>query len=201
VDWGAFSDGMRTWIGKTAKISVDDVVWTGEPEGMLGYPRARLNLNGSTGLGISDIALGNDEVRLVPQGPGEDAIVRIVGNRAVTLQILVQTRDGTPWGRAFRHIERIRDALFLPSTMQLFSDLGIGLDGPGVPIDLLRLFDFRKESSASLELRLLYSFDTLCECDADTMTPETIGTIEHVRVAGTVYTPAVVQVPERQIDK
>jgi hypothetical protein len=205
VDWLSFADGMRAFVAHSSKIQIDDVVWTGEPEGMLGRPCARLNLLGSNGLGISDIALGNDEVRYVSQGPGQDAAVRIVGNRAVTLNIIVQTRDGTPWGRAFRYLERIRDGLFLPSTQALFSDLRIGLDGPGVLIDLQRLFDARKESAASLDLRLLYAFDTMCEC-GEGMTPETIGTIEHVRVAGTVYTPFggdvdVVHVPERQIDK
>lgn len=201
MDWQAFADGTREWIARATTIQIDDVIWKGEPLGMLGKPCAILNLNGSTGLGLSDIALGNDEIRLVSQGPGADAIVQIVGNRAITLNIIVQTRDGTPWGRAFRYIERIRDSLFLPSTQALFDSLGIGLDGPGTPIDLQRIFDFRQESTASLDLRLLYAFDTLCDCGADTMFPETLNTIEHVRVAGTVYGPDLISVPERQIDK
>jgi hypothetical protein len=206
MDWQAFADGMKTWIARTTAIQLDDVYWEGEPLGMLGYPQARLNLLGSPGYGISDVALNSDEVRLVPQGPGQDALVRIVGNRAVTLQAIVNTRDGTPWGRAFRYLERIRNALYLPSTQTLFSDLGIGLDGPGVFIDLNYMWDFRKESSASLELRLLYAYDTMCECGADDMPAETIGTIEHVRVSGTVGAPfnfdsQLITVPERQIDK
>jgi hypothetical protein len=206
MDWQAFADGMKTWIAKTTKIPLDDIYWEGEPLGMQGRPCARLNLLGSPGYGISDIALGSDEVRLVSQGPGQDALVRIVGNRAITLQTVVFTRDGTPWGRAFRYLERMRDALFLPSTQQLFSDLGIGLDGPSLLVDLNHVFDLRQESSASFELRLLYAFDTMCECGADDVPAETIGTIEHVRVSGKVGTPfspgiQPVIVPERQIDK
>lgn len=206
MDWGTFHAGMRKWVSDSAKIQIDDVIWEGEPEGMVGRPCARLDLNGTAAIGISDAALNNDEVRLVSQGPGQDAVVRIVGNRAVTMTILVITRDGTAWGRAFRFIERIRNALFLPSTQLLFAALGVGLDGPGVPIDLQRFYDVRKESTASLDLRLLYAYDTFCECDIDTPVPETVGTIEHVRVAGTVYTnynhnDFVIQVPERQIDK
>jgi len=206
VDWQAFADGMKTWIANTTRIQLDDIYWEGEPLGAQGYPKARLNLLGSPGYGISDVALNSDEVRYVSQGPGKDALVRIVGNRAITLQTIVFTRDGTPWGRAFRYLERMRDALFLPSTQQLFSDLGFGLDGPSILVDLNHVFDFRKESSASLELRLLYGYDTLCECGADDLPAETIGTIEHVRVSGIVGAPfnldtQTIIVPERQIDK
>jgi hypothetical protein len=199
VNWQDFADGMRAWVARTSKIPIDDVVWTGEPEGMLGRPCARLNLIGA------NAPVSNDEVRLVSQGPGQDAAVRIVGNRAITLNVLVQTRDGTPWGRAFRYLERLRDALYLPSSQKLFGDLNIGLDGPGVLVDLQRFVDFRRESAASLDVRLLYAFDTMCEC-GEGLTPETIGTIEHVRVAGTVNTPFggdvdVVQVTETQLDR
>jgi hypothetical protein len=199
VNWQDFADGTRAWVASTSKIHIDDVVWTGEPEGMLGRPCARLNLLGA------NPPVSSDEVRLVSQGPGEDAAVRIVGNRAIILNVLVQTRDGTPWGRAFRYLERLRDALFLPSTQQLFSELRVALEGPGVLVDLQRFVDFRRESAASLDLRMNYAFDTMCEC-GEGLTPETIGTIEHVRVAGTVYTPFggdvdVVQVPEKQLDR
>lgn len=204
MDWKAFADGVAGWISVTTHIQRDDIYWEGEPLGMLGYPRARLNLNGSNGLGISDIALGSDEVRYVDNGDGT-ASVRVVGNRAITLQILVQTRDGTPWGRAFRYLERVRDSLFYPATQELFSALGIGLDGPGILVDIDRVFDFRKESTGSMELRLLYAYDTMCECGDDFPVP-TIGTIEHVRVRGHVGTPfnrdtVLIEIPEHQIDK
>lgn len=199
MDWQVFADSMRSWVASTSHIPCADVVWTGEPEGMLTRPCARLNLLGA------NAPVTNDEVRLVSQGPDQDAQVRIVGNRAITLNIIVQTRDGTPWGRAFRYLERIRDSLYLPSTQSLFAKLNVGLEGPGILVDLLRFFDFRKESAGSLDVRFLYTFDTMCEC-GEALVPETIGTIEHVRVAGTVNTPFggdvdVVQVPERQIDR
>lgn len=206
MDWQRFADELQAWVARTAQIPCSDVVWTGEPLGMVKRPCAFLNLLGSAGQGISGLALNADEIRYIPQGPDQDAQVRVVGNRAVTLNVLVHTRDGTPWGRAFRYLERLRNALFFPSTLKLFSDIGISLDGPGVLVDLNRLWDLRKESSASLDLKLLYTFDTHCDCGADGMVPETIGTIEHVRYAGTVHTAfnrdeTVVETLERQVDK
>lgn len=200
MNWQLFADVTRTWVACTSQIVIDSVVWTGEPEGMLPRPLARLNLLGAP------YPPGSDEVRYVSQGDGQDAAVRIIGSRAITLSILVQTRDGTPWGRAFRYLERVQNSLALPSTYNTFAKLGISLEQPaGMLVDLLRFHDFRKESAASLDLRMAYAFDTMCEC-GEALVPETIGTIEHVRVAGTVHTPFggdvdVVQVPQRQFDK
>jgi hypothetical protein len=188
MDWQLYADSVRCWIAERSRIPVDDVTWEGEPVGMLGTPNASLRLLGNSGP-YSQL-LTSDETRYLaatdPANPTGLPIVQIIGNRAFTLSIVVTTRDYTPWGRAFRYLERVRDSLSLPSTLSLFSSLGVSLDSPAELVDLQRVFDKRQESQASLDLYMQYAFDTLCECQADGSDVETIDTIEHVIVSGSV---------------
>jgi len=201
MDWQAFSDGMRQFVAYRTGIQVDDVLWLNEPEGMVGRPCAYLSI-----LGDAQQAGWPDEVRYESGGAGQDATVRVVGNRAFTLSTRVITRDQTPFGRAFVLLERLRDALYWPSTAEYFSSLCVSLDSPGPLVELGRSFDFRRESEAALDLRLMYTFDTTCDCGADGAYSETVGTIEHVIASGQVWPPfntdpSVINVPPRQIDR
>jgi len=204
MDWQAFEDGMSDWVAKHAHIERADVVWDNQPLGMLGRAFCVLSQLGNASGSSFGLERFPDEVRYHPPAtPDADATVQIVGLREFTLQIRVVTRDWSARGKALRYLERLQDAIYLPSSQALFAELCVVVASRGNLIDLSRTFDHRVESMGTLDLHMLYPFDTLCECGADTMTPETIASIEHVRVAGTVYTPPLppIQVPERQIDK
>jgi hypothetical protein len=167
MDWDGFALGLRTWFAAVSGIALEDVLWQGEPEGWRGRPCAFLTVlaHGSAG--------GTDEVRLHSQGPSTDALVQIVGNRVLTLSCKVQSREQSPTGRAFVRLERVRDALQLPSSQALFASIGIGLIEPAMLVELGRVFDRRQESEAVLDLKFTSAV-------ARTSTTEQLGTIEHV---------------------
>lgn len=194
MNWQEFGDGFKLLFSQRALINLEDIVWEGEPTAMLGYPQAHLTILGNTGLGLSSLAIGYDEVRYVSQGPGVPAHVRVVGNRAMTVSIRVLTRDQTVGGRAFVILERFRNTLYLPSTQAMFDNLRVGLDAAAALVELGRSYDFRVESEASLDLRLLFAFDTDCDCGVDGGPQETADVIESVEVGGRVNTPFNVDV-------
>ncbi len=180
MDWQSFADGMRRWFSQRSGITLDDVMWAGEPEGMHGYPCAYLDLL------AHNMGTGTDEVRLVRQGAGQDAIVRLTGNRTFTLSCKVRTRDQTPLGRAFTVLERVRNALQLPSSQACFGRLGVGFVDSLALTELGRTFDKRQESEAVLDLKFTSALDSLSDVEqsGDGGLAETIGTIESVIAGG-----------------
>jgi hypothetical protein len=202
MDWQAFADGMRQLVSARCRIVLEDVIWLNEPLGMLGRPCAFLSMAGA-----ADQTGSPDEVLLHSNGSGADATVQVRGNRAIAVTTRVLTRDQTPNGRAYVYLERLRNALYWPSTQAAFDKLCVSLAEPGPLVELGRSFDFRAESEAALELSFLYTYDTHCGCCGNDGAPtETVGTIEHVIVDGLVWPPfntdpSVIAVPPRQIDR
>lgn len=170
MDWQAFTIGMRQWFAYASGI--DDIVWKGEPEGAIGRPCAYLSTIGHAP------GLGTDEARLQSQGAGKDARVQLTGNRRLTLHCMVRTRSHLPDERALVYLERVRDAMALPSTENVFKRLGVGFIETAALVELGRTFDRRQESEASMDILLTGALDKA--------TSETVGTIEQVRVGGTV---------------
>ena len=183
MDWPALYEGMRAWFALRSGIVIDDVIWAGEPEGMRGDPSAYLKFLAHGGAGTTD------EVVYDAQGTGLDALVGVRGDRTLTLSCRVQSREQSPTGRAFVALERVRNALQLPSSQDTFRALGVGLIGTAVLVDLGRVWDKREESHAVLDIRLTAAVDTLS--DTDDALQDTVGTIEHVIVSGTVNPPAI----------
>jgi hypothetical protein len=172
MDWQAFEIGIRQWFAYASGISYDDIVMEGAPEGMIGRPCAFLSvLANATGT-------GSDEQRLASQGAGKDALVHLTGNRRLTLHCKVRTRSHAPAERALVYLERVRDAMELPSTQQTLARIGVGFVQTEALVTLGRVFDKRQESEASMDILL-----TAC---LDKATSETVGTIEQVRISGTV---------------
>jgi hypothetical protein len=184
MDWQAFEDGMRRWFSYVSAIALDDVVWSGRPVGMLGYPHAYLDAlpTGSQGG-------GTDEQRLESQGSGQPARVRLTGNRRLTLQCRVVSRSALPDERALVYLEHVRDAMALPSTQQVFERLGVGFIECAALVPLRRVSSKREQNEASMDILLNAALDKL--------TSETVGTIEHVRVGGTVN--ETIPIPPRVI--
>jgi hypothetical protein len=191
IDWQTFADGMKRWFALRSGIPEDFVVWRGEAEGMMARPCAYLSVL------VNARAPGTDEVRLVPQGSGKDALVNVVGNRVFTLSCKVITRDQTPTGRAYTVLELVDAALYLPSSQETFHNLGVGLIGTVALVDMDRVFDMRQESQAVLDIKLSAALDTSTE----PRLAETQGTIEHVQVGGTAKTDdeEAISIPERVI--
>jgi hypothetical protein len=186
MDWQAFADGIKAWFALHSTIPEGDVQWKGEPEGWLGRPCGFLNVLAHASAG------GTDEVRLIDQGAGEDAAIRLTGHRVITLSCQVRTRDQMPTGRACVLLERVRDALYLPSSQAVFQSVGVGLIDTVALIDLGRTFDKRAESAALLDIKFSAVLDSL--------PAETLGTIEQVRVGGTGGTgTGPITIPERLI--
>lgn len=190
MDWQAFADGTKRWFALRSGIPEDYVVWRGETEGMMERPCAYLSV-------LANVrAPGTDEVRLVPQGQGNDALTRLVGNRGFTLSCMVRTRDQTPNGRAFCVLETVDSALYLPSTQAFFKSVGVGLIGTASLIDMDRTFDKRQESQAVLDIKLSAALDS----SGDARLRESVGTIEKVKPHGTVtYAGGTETIPERLI--
>lgn len=183
MDWQAFETGMRQWFAYASAIQVDDVLWDGAPEGMTGYPRAYLGvLQNSRGV-------GTDEQRLESQGAGKDARVHLTGNRRLTLRCRVQSRSALPDERALVYLERVRDAMALPSTEQAFARCGVSLVETAALVPLGRVSSKRKENEASLDILLNGALDR--------DTSETVGTYERVRIAGS--TVDGIAIPPRTI--
>jgi hypothetical protein len=185
MDARTFADGMRAWVALTSGIHVDDVCWRDEPLGMQGRPCAELSMlrNSSGG--------STDEVRLLAQGAGKDALVHMVGNRVLSLSILVRTRDQTPDGAARVYCERMRDALYWPSTQATFETLGVGLIEVSALVDMGRVFDRRRESGAALDLKLSAALDVM-------PSGESLGTIERVSMGGAAN-GGTITIPDRVI--
>lgn len=183
MDWQAFETRMRQWFAYASGITLDDVVWKGAPEGAIGRPCAYLSTLGHA------TAAGTDEQRLVSQGAGKDARVHLTGNRRLTLHCMVRSRSHLPDERALVYLERVRDAMALPSTELVFSQLGVGFIETAALVELGRTFDRRQESEASMDILLTAALDKA--------TSETVGTIERVRIGGTVN--ATITIPQRTI--
>lgn len=183
MDWQAFEAGMRRWFAYASAIALDDVQWRGAPEGMTGFPRAYLSTLHNAAGG------GTDEQRLERQGDGLPARVRLTGNRRLTLQCRVESRSALPDERALVYLERVRDAMALPSTEQAFERLGVGFIECAALVPLGRVSSKREINEASL--------DILLSAALDKQTSETVGTIEHVRVGGTVN--ETIAIPPRVI--
>jgi hypothetical protein len=183
MDWQAFETGMRQWFAYASAIDVEDVQWRGAPEGITGWPRAYLStLANATGV-------GTDEQRLARQGAGQPARVRLTGNRRLTLNCRVESRSALPDERALVYLERVRDAMQLPSTQHAFERLGVGFIECAALVPLGRVSSKREINEASL--------DILLSAAIDKQTSETVGTIEHVRVGGTVN--GTIVIPPRVI--
>lgn len=177
MDWQALQDGLAAWLAAESGMLVGDVLWDDEPEGYIGLATATLRLRAHNSAG------GSDDVRYGAQGPNEDATVSAVGNRSMTLSIKVRTRDASGATRPYSILERVRDRLELPSTQDAFDALGIGLIGTAALVDVSPVRDRRREPTAVLDLRMSYASDS---SEASPAPADTIGTIEHVHVSGTV---------------
>lgn len=181
MTWQALQDGLHAWFVAASGINVLDVFWDDEPEGFLGRPYAMLKLRSHNTAG------GSDEIRYDSNGPDADASVVAVGNRTMTFSVRVRTRDAAAEARPYALLERVRAQLELPSTQDAFAAVGVGLIGTAALVDLTRVWDRRREPEALLDLRLSAVSDT-----SDLGIDESVGTIEHVRVGGTVTSGGVV---------
>ena len=188
MNWQALHDGLRAWVAARSGISVDDVVWAGEPEGLIGRPAAWLKIRQSSGA-------GSDEMRFERDDEGQPR-VRITGNRSLTLSIRVRSRDASPNARPYALLERVRDALQLPSSQQAFAALGVGVVGALALVDLGEVRDHREETEAVLDLQLTAAADFTAGADDG----EVIDTIERVGIGGSVTAgPSTIVIPDRQI--
>lgn len=193
MDWQELQDGLKAWFVAQSGLDVRDVIWDDEPVGYTGIASATMRLRSHNTAGVTD------EVRYESQGPDEDATVAALGNRSMTLSIKVRTRDADPDTRPYAILERVRDRLELPSTQDALDALGIGLIGTAALVDVSPVRDRRREPTAVLDLRMSYTSDTSEATPAPTPA-DTIGTIEHVEIGGTVSADGVaVTVPEQTI--
>jgi hypothetical protein len=178
MDWLALADGLRAWFAARSGIPIDDIMWQGEPQGMSGRPAAWLSLTGIAAAGDTD------EVRYVSQGEGKDALVRLTGNRLITVSCRVETDDMSPLGRAHVILERVRDGLSLPSSQDMLGSLGLGLVGTLALVDLGRSYDNRARSVAAMDIRFTRTLDSTDDADeSGEGLVETVGTIEQVQTS------------------
>jgi hypothetical protein len=182
MDWQVLHDGLRAWFSSVSGVPVESVTWAGDPIGMRSYPWVELELIGQ------GAEPGTDEVRYSDQGPNADLDVEVVGNRRLTLNCKVHSRDQRAAYRAYALLERVRGRLYFPTTQAVLRSLGVGLRESAALVDLGRSHDNREESVASLDLLLNWA-------SSDSDAP--VGTIEHVVVSGTVN--GTIDVPEQDI--
>jgi hypothetical protein len=169
MDWQLLHDGLRAWFADVSGVAINDIAWAGEPVGMRNYPMAELTLLGQSA------EPGTDEVRRTVAGA--DLAVEVVGNRRMTLNCKIISRDQRPAYRAYALLELVRGRLYFPSSQATFRGLGVGLRESVALVDLGRTYDQREESVASLDVAFNW-------VSAQVDVP--VGTIESVVWGGTV---------------
>lgn len=178
MDWQALQDALKVWFVAASGLNADDVVWDDEPEGFTGFASARLRLKSHSAAGGM-----SDEVRYTAVAPDTDAEVRALGNRVMTFSIKVRTRDAAGPERPYAILERVQNQLELPSTTDAFDAINVGLIDVAALADVSPVRDRRREPTAIMDLRMSYASDSSETTPAPV---ETIGTIEHVEIGGTV---------------
>lgn len=174
MDWQVLQDGMKTLLAAASGLSVHNLAWDGEPETMRGFPMAQLEW----------LRPGNDrstdETRYDPDPDDDGSLVPyIVGNRTVTLQITVKSRDHRGPTKAFAILERLRTRLELPQHQAQLDELEVALRDSAPTVDLNKVSQQREESIAQLTLRLGYTVE-----ERDDEHPEQ--TVERVEVSGEI---------------
>lgn len=192
MTWQALQDGLKAWVATSSGINADDIFWDDEPEGFHQFPLGILRLKQHNSDG------GSDEVRYESNGPDEDASVVAMGLRTVTLTVRVRTRDSVADARPYAYLDRARACLELPSAQDAFRALGAGLISSTANVNLTRVYQGRRQLEEAFDIRFNVVSDT-----AALGIEETIGTIEHVKVRGTVTadTGEEIAVPDYTISK
>jgi len=190
MDWQVLQDGLKALVAAAGGIEAHNIAWDGEPDAMRGYPMAVLEL---TRHGRDRVA---DEVRYEPDSDGR-LVPYLVGQRAVTLQVTVKSRNQRGLHKATAILERLRTRLELPRSQQMLDDLEVVLRESSTPtVDQSAVSQQREESIAQLTLTLGYVAE-----ERDEEHPEEA--IEHVQVGGEITTGpdegATITVPEQTI--
>lgn len=147
VNAEAYRDGVISWVNTqlagevTAQMVYEQGQWQGKARARLNFPTIA--------------PVGNDALRWEQDeelDPGEDFIPTVVGNRQVTLSILMQTRDQRPTKSATYFLEKLRTSLKKPSVRAALYAAGLAHATTSGIVPLDRVVDDRWESQASMDV-------------------------------------------------
>jgi len=140
-----YKTALQAWVTAQTGLPVQDRDSAG---GWQGKAFARLHLHGGGGVGVDWLAWAQDE----DEAPGEDFIPTVQGCRALTLSVLVRSRDHGH--TAGEYLDRLRTSLQKPSVKAAFQAVGLAFSTAENAVDLDGWDNDRTESVASLDVHL-----------------------------------------------
>jgi hypothetical protein len=143
MNLSTYRTAIKTWVEAQAAIPAQ---WRDAAGGWQSKAFALLHLQGSQGKGVDWLAWSQD----TDLDPGEDLVPTVQGCRALTLSILVKSRnqDYTAMG----YLEKLRASLVKPSVKAALRTAGLAFSTVEAVADLDGWYDDRTESVASLDV-------------------------------------------------
>ena len=177
LPFATFKTAIATWVEAQSGVQFQ---WRDEAGGWQSKTRIRGHLSGSGDLGEDFLAWEQD----TDLDAGADFVPTVSGNRTLLLTLYCHSRDQRGNNTAPYLLEKIRASVKKPSVHDALYAAGLVITSTEPVVDIPLTVDDRKESRASLDIRLAAVVNVRDEDEADSYVDNTVISADFETPAG-----------------